>query len=203
MTPLSISHATNSACPMRRTNTSALSGGWAGHQGSAASPRRLRPASTANPCSFSSPSPLSGAVATLCSTYRGSRRRPEALPDQAMAPTSRWPRTMHGSMGLMRGIRPSAMSLASQCAQRSTGPCLAGHARTQFQVGPVEHASCLNHVGDTTGHVDARICRERDVNLCVAGVAGCAGRSRRTRRCGRPGRPAVPVPGVREPAAAA
>jgi hypothetical protein len=51
--------------------------------------------------------------------------------------------------------------------------------------------------------VNARICCERDVNLCVAGVAGCAGRSRRTRRCGRPGRLAVPGPGVREPAVAA
>ena len=43
MTPLSISHATNSACPMRSTSTSALSGGWAGHRASAASPRRLAP----------------------------------------------------------------------------------------------------------------------------------------------------------------
>jgi len=49
------------------------------------------------------PSPLSGPVTGLCSTYRRSRRRSFAFFDHAMAPISSWPSTMYGSIGLMRG----------------------------------------------------------------------------------------------------
>jgi hypothetical protein len=110
MTARSMSHSMNSAVVMLSANTSACSG-CPDHQVRAAAVNAGL-ARMADPCSLSSPSPVSGPVTVLCSTQRGSRRRSAAFLDQAMAPISSWPLARQGSTGLIRGD-PSGRTVPS------------------------------------------------------------------------------------------
>jgi hypothetical protein len=84
------------------------------------------------------PSPLSGPVTGLCSTYRRSRRRSFAFFDHAMAPISSWPSTMYGSIGLMRGdeSRRSVPSKATRARNKPGRAWPCNLSRPRFHVPP-------------------------------------------------------------------
>ena len=80
-----------------------------------------------------------GAVTTLCSTYRGSRRRSVVFADQAMAPMIDWPAARWGSMGLMPGICRGAACPAAPRVPRIDR----ARPTAQAQARPVPHPASL------------------------------------------------------------